>query len=428
MKKTFLFFVCLTLTNIILFSKAYAYDLPRYGIYDNDRPSSSAYIGCDGAFTSIVGMCRKFTKEEACAQHASRTYVNTGGTACLNQYEYDANPASSDDWKIVDNPDTSGCENGSVTGTSCTCNSGFYDTGTSCSSEEPPPPPEDCSSKAGKTIIRYYTAAENCGSVPNDLTGCDIRTPPTFDCVDSCQYNFASPAVIHSCGSSDSDNRATRYCAADFVGTGTACGSATITAGSSSSNTPESTTPHQTSANNSGGSSNSNHNSSNPSSGGSGTSGTSGNGGKPSGDSNSNNNNPPPPPPPPDVDITIKNAGDVDCPDCATETTQVEVLKALTNTQGGTDQPNVESQGFGAGDIADLMVSDNRIQSLFKFIMPSHSRICPTADIDLRFDALNLGLHKLESHCLLLEPKYNVLRGIALVAWLIFAMVILLKG
>lgn len=326
-------------------------------------------------------------------------------------------------------------------GTSCSCKAGFVQEGKSCVvscpspkvanaqgvCEDPPPPPPDCKKDV---ILHTYAIGTNCTSPDCTIgDGSFVAIPqPTNICRDGCKYDRLI-GTIKDCRAISVDNGpvvypATAYCTSDFKGTGSDCSDVSIIIDNSKPSVPVSSTGPTKEDLNSGipvgspatGSGSSSGNNGGPSSGGPAT--------NPSGPSSGGPSDGPAPSQP-------SSGGSVTTPapctsagsDCATESTLKDVHDALTNTEGGQQQPQFTGDIFTSNDMAGLLVSNNKIQSLFRWEIPPHNGECPVLDMDIPYLGTSVSM---TSHCQIVSPHSSTIRLISTISWIFLAVMVIL--
>lgn len=426
----------LLLVALYVFSNtSFAY--PATSIANN----CSANISAGASQTPTTGFT---TLESACASYSGTrgtvteittvgTHTVCGLTSPIKYFRCQMEDSSSPyRWAVQKNSCPSG---GTLSGDSCTCTAPQVDNGTACVNPSTQncqdagliydavtntckSPPSNCEDKQGKikplNYLRHYGCTAN-----GDADTCTGNIPLaniTFACdVDNCQYNMIKTlSAIKSCQTYPEINNTEIYCTVDSVGTGTACSPVTVVSGSTS--TPKSSTPTQTETLNSGGAnggSTQNPNPSNPSTGGGGTNNNSGGGSGPTNQSGPQGG-------------TEQGSGgsgsSSNCDNCATESTLQQVLRAVTNTQGGIAQPDFNA-GVTSDDLTNKLVSNDAIQGMFRFQMPAHSRACPTFPINIGFFNYS-GV--IDSHCTIMADHYQTIRNLGVISWIVMAIIVIL--
>lgn len=280
-------------------------------------------------------------------------------------------------------------------------------------------PVVDCSLTNNQVAIRRFTRHTGCSSGAtgdNTETCTNTNSVPSFDCVGGCQYNSVrSPSAVHGCYSDTGDSTVI-YCDIDFKSAGTNCSDSNITlASSSSTGTPTTSTPITIDLTNSGGingGTSQNPNPSFPSTGGTASNNT--------GTSSTPITTPSPTG---GTQQVVTGGGSTEgCIGCATESTQAQVLNAVTNVGEGVAQPDFNS-GIEADDLGKMLVSNDAIQGMFKLSMPAHNRTCPTAVIEIPFFSSSVNFN---SHCVIMQDHYNTIRSLGITAWIIMAILVIL--
>lgn len=274
------------------------------------------------------------------------------------------------------------------------------------------PPAPDCTTKT-TTKIYPFTRSTGC------TDGENCETPnieiPSFYCDAGCQYDFIrTVSAVHRCFSLPSETNTKVYCEVDAKGSGTNCSNVSISI-DGTNGIPQSTTPAINQSINGGGTtgrSSGNPTSSTPSLGGTGTNNTGGgssptNGTAPTGGTQQ---------------TTTASQASTNCDGCATEGTQAQVLKSLTDIQGGVQAPTFDT-GITSNDLGGMLVQNDAIQGMFRLNMPAHSRTCPTFNISIPFFSMN---QIMDSHCTIIADHYQTVRNLGIVAWIITAIIVIL--
>lgn len=409
---------------------------------------------------SIIGTYS--SPSSACASLGETLRLTTSGNPCqTNTPTWDCSDPSGASYWATQRPTPTTCTNGTMSDSTCTCNSGNFDTGSSCEpnvtctspqvrdpatntcTTPPPPqenqqtceaqgkvfnsvtgncdePPKFCSMAKGKETIRRITTGSGCINGKNCSENNDL--PPSFDCVDNCEYDRGSGAsAVKSCYSLPSENSVNVYCDVQYVSSGNTCQTASISSGSTASNsTPQNKTPTVNGVLNASPPPVSNP--SVPSNGGGGTKGSQA--ANPSNSAAANPSSSAPPSPGNQQQINNYNNSSQDCPDCATEATQKQVLQAVTDTQGGVSQPDFNS-GLTTDDIRNRLTNNNRIQSFFTVDSPSFSTQCPTFSIEV---PMFNRTYQFSMACSLIEPYQSTIRLISTLGWTISAILMVMMA